>query len=389
MSALGRAGLVAASRRAALAAPVTLAVLALSEVLLRRADLGSGLAALLLLALASTLPLALVLGSKGPARNATAVAISASCVLSLVPFGMLTLGGIVAQLVCLYVLGRAGATALGGLFVLPYVVIALAGHEEPTRIAAVLVATLASAAAATGIAHHVRSTALAHSVTEQAFADTLLEHAARGERARIARELHDVVAHHISMIAVQAETARLTTPGLPAEGATRLLAIGDTARGALTEMRRLLGVLREDAHTGVQRRPQPGLGQLMELVDESRDAAGSRTRLIVSGPVGTLDPGVEVTAYRIVQEALTNARRHAPGAAVDVELRYGEADLAVRVRDNGPGRSAAHDSGHGLLGMRERAATVGGTLHTGPAPGGGFLVEARLPVAPADEGAPA
>jgi signal transduction histidine kinase len=384
---VGRAGAGAVSRRAVLVVPVGLAVLAVSEVLLRGGDLAGGFAALLLLALATTIPLPFVLrtGTGRLARGGAAVAISAACVLSLVPFGMLTVGGVVAQLVCVYVLGRAGATALGGLFVLPYVVIALAGHEDPTRIVAVLVATLASAAAATGIAHHVRSTALAHSVTEQAFADTLLEHAARGERARIARELHDVVAHHISMIAVQAETARLTTPGLPAEGATRLLAIGDTARTALTEMRRLLGVLREDAHTGVQRRPQPGLRQLMELVDESRDAAGSRTRLIVSGPVTTLDPGIEVTAYRIVQEALTNARRHAPGAAVDVELRYGKADLTVRVRDNGPGQPATHDSGHGLLGMRERVATVGGTLRTGSAPGGGFLVEARLPVNPDDD----
>jgi len=368
-----------------LVASGVLGVLAVSEVLLRSTDLGAGFAALLLLTLASTLPLALVLGSGGPARSGTAVAVSTACVLSLVPFGILTVGGVVAQLVCVYVLGRAGATRLGGLLVLPYVVIALGSHEEPTRIVAVLVATLASAAAATGIAHHVRSTALAHSATEQAFADTLLEHAARGERARIARELHDVVAHHISMIAVQAETARLTTPGLPAEGATRLLAIGDTARTALTEMRRLLGVLREDADTGVQRRPQPGLGQLIDLVDESRDAAGSRTRLIVSGPIATLDPGIEVTAYRIVQEALTNARRHAPGAAVDVELRYGDEDLAVRVRDNGPGPVAAGLSGHGLLGMRERAATVGGTLRTGPAPGGGFVVEARLPVKSEEE----
>ncbi|MFF5297973.1 sensor histidine kinase [Streptomyces sp. NPDC013161] len=368
----------------ALVTGVALAVLAVAEVLVRSTDLAGGFAALLLLALASTLPLAFVLGTGRLARSCAALALSLACVLSLVPFGGLTVGGVVAQLACVYVLGRAGATRLGGLLVLPYVAIALGSHEELTRIVAVLVATLASAAAATGIAHHVRSTAQAHSATEQAFADTLLEHAARGERARIARELHDVVAHHISMIAVQAETARLTTPGLPTEGATRLLAIGDTARTALTEMRRLLGVLREDADTGVQRRPQPGLAQLMDLVDESRDAAGSRTRLIVSGPITPLDPGIEVTAYRIVQEALTNARRHAPGAAVDVELRYGDEDLAVRVRDNGPGPTVDL-SGHGLLGMRERAATVGGTLRTGPAPGGGFVVEARLPVKSEEE----
>jgi signal transduction histidine kinase len=254
------------------------------------------------------------------------------------------------------------------------------------RVLSVLLASLASAAAGAGLAHRARSEALEHTAAQRVIADTLLAHAARGERARIARELHDVVAHHISMIAVQAETARLTTPGLPAAGAQRLLSIGDTARAALTEMRRLLGVLREDAGTqGPDRRPQPGLPQLIELLDEARDATGSGTRLIVHGPVTALDPGVELTAYRIVQEALTNARRHAPGAAVDVELRYGEEALRLRIRDNGPGASdhgvgPDPGPGHGLLGMRERAATVGGDLRTGPATGGGFLIEARLPI---------
>ena len=174
----------------------------------------------------------------------------------------------------------------------------------------------------------------------EALADTLLAHTARGERARIARELHDVVAHHISMIAVLAETGRLTTPGLPDAGARRFTEIGDTARAGLTEMRRLLGVLREDAAArgrdagariaGVRgsRQPQPGLAQLTELIDAARDASLAGTRLIISGPVAPLDPGVELAAYRIVQEALTNARRHAPGAAVDVELRY-SADAAA------------------------------------------------------------
>jgi signal transduction histidine kinase len=200
-----------------------------------------------------------------------------------------------------------------------------------------------------------------------------------------------VVAHHISMIAVQAETARLTTPGLPDAGAQRFAAIGDTARAGLTEMRRLLGVLREDARQAdpemaapaiqipaVERQPQPGLPQLGELIDEARAASASVVRLIVSGPVARLDPGVELAAYRIVQEALTNARRHAPGAAVDVELRYAGDVLRLRIRDNGPGL-APRRTGHGLLGMRERAAAAGGSLRTGPAPGGGFRIEAELP----------
>jgi signal transduction histidine kinase len=179
-------------------------------------------------------------------------------------------------------------------------------------------------------------------------------------------------------------------------------------------MRRLLGVLREDAEATVaDRHPQPGLPQLTELIDVAREASGAGARLIVSGPVGELDPGVELAAYRIVQEALTNARRHAPGAAVDVELRYGRDALRLRVRDNGPGPArpaagagqaaaggvngagpgagagggAGPGAGHGLLGMRERAAAVGGTLTTGAAAGGGFCVEAVLPVRPDEGGA--
>ncbi|WP_211238428.1 sensor histidine kinase [Actinomadura rifamycini] len=234
-----------------------------------------------------------------------------------------------------------------------------------------------------------RAEAAARDASRRAAEHTLLAHTARGERARIARELHDVVAHHVSMISVQAETARLAVPGMPAEGAERLLAIGDTARTALTEMRRLLGVLREDAGEpggAPDRRPQPGLQQLLDLIDETRDGAGAAARLIVAGPVAALDPGVELTAYRIVQEALTNARRHAPGAAVDVELAYTGEGLRLAVRDNGPGPAVDGPpvpGGHGLTGMRERVAAVGGELRTGAGPLGGFVVEAVLPAADA------
>ena len=139
---------------------------------------------------------------------------------------------------------------------------------------------------------------------------------------------------------------------------------------------------------GADRHPQPGLRQLNELLDEARSASGAAARLIVSGPPVTLDPGVELAAYRIVQEALTNARRHAPGAAVDVELRYTTDALRLRIRDNGPGPPLAsalapvparEAGGHGLAGMRERAAAAGGDLQTGAAPGGGFLIDATLP----------
>jgi signal transduction histidine kinase len=191
-----------------------------------------------------------------------------------------------------------------------------------------------------------------------------------------------VVAHHISMISIQAEAARLTTAGMPPEGAKRLSAIGETARDALSEMRRLLGVLREDADTLPTRAPQPGLSDLVDLVDDARaTAGGASTRLVVHGHVAPLEPGVELTAYRIVQEALTNSRRHAPGAAVDVELEYADTALYVRVRDNGPGLSPRGEAadGHGLLGMCERAAMVGGVIRVDSGSKGGVLVEATLP----------
>ena len=244
-----------------------------------------------------------------------------------------------------------------------------------------VLASLGPLAAWAGAARRARREAAEHTQTRAGIQGTLLEHTARGERARISRELHDVVAHHISMIAVQAETARLTTPGLPAAGAQRLSSIGDTARTALTEMRRLLGVLREDtSDLPAERQPQPGIYQLTELIDEAREVSEASTRLIISGWPEPLDPGTEVAAYRIVQEALTNARRHAPGAAVDVELRFDADAVWLRIRDNGPGPPAAGPpGGNGLLGMRERAAAVGGTLHTGGSPAGGFMVEARLP----------
>jgi signal transduction histidine kinase len=205
------------------------------------------------------------------------------------------------------------------------------------------------------------------------------EQAAMGERARIARELHDVVAHHISMIVVQADTARLATPGMPDAGAAHLLSIRDTARDAMDELRRVLGVLRDDAGAEVEHAPQPGLDQLDALLDAAR-GAGTPVRLILQGRAQPLAAGVDLAAYRIVQEALTNARRHAPGAAVDVELRYADEQLQLVVRDDGPGAAGAAE-GHGLLGMRERAATVGGSVSTGPGDAGGFVVEAELPLA--------
>jgi len=358
---------------------------------------GQSIAILMLLGLATTLPLGFL------RRAAAAITISAACLVSVALFNVLALAGAGALLVALYRLGRVGrwplALALSAIYLVLAFVIGV--HSELGALI-VLMAALAPAAGLAGAATLARGEAALGAEARLVAADTLIAHTARGERARIVRELHDIVAHHVSMVAVQAETARLTTAGMPEVGAERLLAIGDTARAALTEMRRLLGVLREDTETEApQRQPQPGLRQLNELLDEARGASGVSTRLIISGAPAPLDPGVELAAYRIVQEALTNARRHAPGAAVDVELHFVASELRLRVRDNGPGpagaaatgvlaaaagapgragagRTAA-PTGHGLLGMRERAAAVGGELRTGAAPGGGFLVRASLP----------
>jgi signal transduction histidine kinase len=340
----------------------------------RPANSVPGLLALLcLVGLATTLPLAL------PHATVAGLSMLVAAVVSLAALHTLTVAGFTAQAVAADRLGARGRPAVAAAAAVPYLLIAALSDHRDVRIVATALAALVPAIALAATVRRMRRADLENRAARQAIAGTLIEHTARGERARIARELHDVVAHHISMVAVQAETARLTTPGLPPAGAQRLSAIGDTARSALTEMRRLLGVLREDAETDVgPRRPQPGLAQLNDLVDEARDTTGAGTRLILHGSPVTLDPGVELAAYRIIQEALTNSRRHAPGAAVDVEVHYADDVLRLSIRDNGSGSSGG-PAGLGLLGMSERAAAVGGRLRAGPASTGGFLVEARLP----------
>jgi signal transduction histidine kinase len=198
------------------------------------------------------------------------------------------------------------------------------------------------------------------------------------ERSRIARELHDVVAHHISGIAVQAETARHTTAELPPLAAERFAAIGDSARSALDEMRRLLGVMRESgADAGLL--PQPGLAELHRLIDDAR-SLGATVRLTVRGDVVSLPDGLDLVAYRVVQEGLTNARRYAAGAEIEVSVDYTPTLVRVRVRDHGPGSGAGTAGGYGLVGMRERVETVGGTLVHGDHADGGFEVVAELPL---------
>jgi signal transduction histidine kinase len=217
---------------------------------------------------------------------------------------------------------------------------------------------------------------------------TELEQARRAvleERARIAREMHDVVAHHMSMIAVQAETAPFRLDALPPPALAEFTTIAAGAREALTDMRRLLGVLRAETDES-PRTPQPGLAEVAGLVETAR-RAGVEVEFAAT-VAGEVPEGVGLAAYRIVQEALANAARHAPGGPVLVSVRGTAEALRVEV-GNGPGRpgAAAGGPGHGLIGMRERSTLLGGTLSAGPEPGGGYRVTAELPLrAPEREG---
>jgi signal transduction histidine kinase len=198
------------------------------------------------------------------------------------------------------------------------------------------------------------------------------------ERARIARELHDVIAHHMSMIAVRAETAPYRLRSVPDQARAEFQEISHESRTALTEMRRLLGVLRSD-EPAPPTAPQPGLTDLGDLVETAR-AAGATVHLEMHGAMTGLPAAVDVSGYRIVQEALTNAARHAAGAPVRITLRRTGTELSVSVR-NGPGNQGRPGAaGHGLRGMRERVAALGGQLQAGPTEDGGFEVSASLPL---------
>jgi signal transduction histidine kinase len=201
--------------------------------------------------------------------------------------------------------------------------------------------------------------------------------AASDERARIARELHDVIAHHVSLMVVQAGAlSRRDDAHDPS--APSLDSIAETGREALAELRRLLGILRPDA-TAADLAPQPGLHDVTALADQMR-ASGLDVTVAIEGRARTLPSGVDLAAYRIVQESLTNVVKHAGVTTAEVRIRYDDDGVALAILDDGVGgRAAADPRGHGLVGMRERVALYRGTLSLGPREHGGFAVEARLP----------
>jgi signal transduction histidine kinase len=199
------------------------------------------------------------------------------------------------------------------------------------------------------------------------------------ERGRIARELHDVVAHNVSMMVVQAGAAERVLEGAQPDVRDALAAISGTGRETIDEMRLLLGVLRSD--DGLALAPQPGLADLDQLV-QNVSSTGLAVRLHVDGGrPASLPPGVDLSAYRIVQEALTNVLKHAGPASAEVMVRYGDAAVEVEVCDDGHSATANDfKGGNGLIGMRERVMMLGGELHAGARQGGGFIVRARLPI---------
>ena len=202
------------------------------------------------------------------------------------------------------------------------------------------------------------------------------------ERARIAREIHDIVSHSLSVVVIMADGAAAKVDTEPGRAKSAMLSVRDTGRGALAEMRRMLGVLRDDepgSHA-----PQPGVVQLERLVEESQ-TAGLPVELTVEGERVPISAGLDLAVYRIVQEALTNVRKHAGPSLckVEVKLRYGDTNLEVRIADDGQGfrgEPETQPAGHGLVGMRERVAAYGGTVRAGMRASGGFEVAAVLPI---------
>jgi signal transduction histidine kinase len=246
----------------------------------------------------------------------------------------------------------------------------------------VTIAAIVTTAWALGFAGQQRERYVAALVERAEQAERMAERevqlATQDERARIAREMHDVVAHGLSVIVVQADGARYAAARDPEVAVTTLGTIGTTGREALTEMRRLLGLLRS-GDSGV--RPQPGMADIAHLVADTR-ATGARVEADLPEPLPDVPDGVGLAAYRIVQEALTNVRKHAgPDATVTLRVRAEPGAVEVEIHDDGRGAAAVSDgSGLGLIGMRERAQARGGTVAAGPAPGGGFAVSARIPL---------
>jgi signal transduction histidine kinase len=292
----------------------------------------------------------------------------------------------VALLLCVFAVaatatGRAvtaGAGLLAAFVLTDLAAVVLGGRPEETAAAWIL---LALTWALGRIVHRQRSLTAAlaeRAVQLEREREEKARLAVALERARIARELHDVVTHNVSVMVVQAGVERRLLGENRGSTSEVLRAVEQTGRETLVELRRLLGVLRKGDER-LTLAPQPSLGRLDELIEHIGDA-GLPVELRIEGKRTQLPAGVELSAYRIVQEALTNSLRHADAARAEVLVRYGSDALEIEVADDGRGPANGADGGHGLVGMRERAALHGGVLEAGARSGGGYTVRARLPI---------
>lgn len=366
-----------------------------------RLPLNTALVDVLLAAVLAGLSVATLAGQPGPADWRAAVL----GVLTVAPLALrqrapvLTMLVIVAALVA-YSLAGFGDFPNGGIGMVVAMFTVATLRSRP-----VAAAMFATTVAATSIAFATAASAVVWSQVAQSLlvmlgawvlgvgtrrwgqrAERLAAQAAQlvaAERVRIARELHDIVAHHMSVISLQAGVAEYVLDTDLPTARTAIATVGGASREALLDLRRLLDVLRVDDVEGAQLAPQPGLAQLDDLVERIR-GAGLPVEVAVAGTPRPLPPGPDLCAYRVVQESLTNVLKHAGPATARVRVEHGERTLTVRVTDDGAGRpqQRGHRSptSHGIRGMRERAELYGGVLTAGPADGGGFAVELRLPV---------
>jgi signal transduction histidine kinase len=371
-------------RPTAVDAAVALVFAALAQLEVWAGDMPGPAGAKMLLALATTLPLAWRTAAPLPAVVATVTGYAVAVVLG-VPADE-PLVPMLAPLLAIYSLGahasRSNIIAGGALAISAYAVASLAGPDQGTF---GFIAISLGVVGAIGVGRAVRElgfeTDLLEARTSQLERerDEMAQVAVAEERARIARELHDVIGHSISVMGVQAGAVRRRLTAEQEAERDALLGVERVGREAVEEMQRLLGLLRANGEE-----PATSAALTAERVEEmaaEMRRAGLEVELRVEGEIESLPPGRALAAFRILQEALTNALKHAPGARVDVTVRRTPSELRIEVVDDGHLAAAVSPraGGHGLVGMRERAALYGGTLEAGPRAGGGFEVVARLP----------
>lgn len=337
----------------------------------------AGPVASVVVAVGSTFPLAW-------RRRRPAAAAVAGSVVWLVPTeGFLFLGYLIAVLLYFSVGNEIRrlrtVAAVTGAGVALGAVATLLSSQPPYQVLATTLAVVGPVVAGRLVAHQRAQTSRLEQLAgelrrERAAAERA---AAAAERSRIARELHDVVGHELTVIALQADAAAAALARAPERAAAPVAAIRHAAADALAEMRTVLGVLRTEA--GRDLRPQPGFPDLRALVEQSR-SAGTEVSLTLQPRARDVPATVQLAAYRVVQESLTNASRHAPGASVRVCVDGDDRAVVVEVVDTGGGPGSTGGAGLGLVGMRERVRVLGGELSAGPRPGGGFAVNARLPL---------